>query len=151
MAIAQNINLTQDKEAARLETIADLKSKRITEWLSAREFDAHILFENPLYAALYREAQATRAGHANLMAKLDEFISIRRFSAASVLSPEGNQLWHTPDASGLSAQLRAALKDAKAAASPGSALIWMSRVKPASTLSPRSPWQATNRLSSCCR
>lgn len=113
MAIAQNINLTQDKEAARLETIADLKSKRITEWLSAREFDAHILFENPLYAALYREAQATRAGHANLMTKLDEFISIRRFSAASVLSPEGNLLWHTPDASGLSAQLRAALKDAK--------------------------------------
>jgi hypothetical protein len=113
MAIAQNINLTQDKEAARLETIADLKSKRITEWLSAREFDAHILFENPLYAVLYREAQATRAGHANLMTKLDEFISIRRFSAASVLSPEGNLLWHTPDAGGLSAQLRTALKDAK--------------------------------------
>ena len=57
MAIAQNINLTQDKEATRLETVADLKGKRITEWLNSREFDAHILLENPLYGALYREAQ----------------------------------------------------------------------------------------------
>ncbi|ENC6657815.1 PAS domain S-box protein [Aeromonas hydrophila] len=105
MAIAQNINLTQDREATRLETIADLKSKRITEWLNSREFDAHILLENPQYAALYREAQTSRTGHANLMARLDEFLSIRRFNAATVFAPGGEVLWQTQGASGLSREL----------------------------------------------
>ncbi|MGL6462347.1 PAS domain-containing protein [Aeromonas hydrophila] len=105
MAIAQNINLTQDREATRLETIADLKSKRITEWLNSREFDAHILLENPQYAALYREAQTSRTGHANLMDRLDEFLSIRRFNAATVFAPGGEMLWQTQGASGLSREL----------------------------------------------
>lgn len=114
MAIAQNINLTQDKEATRLETIADLKGKRITEWLNSREFDAHILLENPLYGALYREAQTSQAGQADLMARLDEFLSIRRFSAATVLAPGGEVLWQTQGASGLNSALRNALASVSA-------------------------------------
>ncbi|MGY3896148.1 PAS domain-containing protein [Aeromonas enterica] len=116
MAIAQNIGLTQDKEVARIEAIADLKSKQITEWLNAREHDARLLQESPLYANLYRQGQATHESEAHepLMTRLAEFISIRGFSAATVFSPTGTVLWQTPGASGLSPPLRDAFAQVEA-------------------------------------
>ncbi|HEH9403109.1 TPA: PAS domain S-box protein [Aeromonas bestiarum] len=111
MAIAQSLGHTQDKEIARIEAIADLKSKQITEWLNARERDARLLIESPLYANLYRQGQVAHPadGHTPLMTRLAEFISIRGFSAATVFSPAGTALWQTPGASGLGAPLREAL------------------------------------------
>ncbi|WP_447829661.1 PAS domain-containing protein [Aeromonas salmonicida] len=111
MAIAQSLSHTQDKEIARIEAIADLKSKQITEWLNARERDARQLIESPLYADLYRQGQVTQLAqaHAPLMTRLAEFISIRGFSAATVFSPAGTALGQTPGASGLGTQLREAL------------------------------------------
>ncbi|MDM5140571.1 PAS domain S-box protein [Aeromonas bestiarum] len=111
MAIAQSLGHTQDKEIARIEAIADLKSKQITEWLNARERDARLLIESPLYANLYRQGQVAHPadGHTPLMTRLAEFISIRGFSAATVFSPTGTALWQTPGASGLGAPLREAL------------------------------------------
>lgn len=115
MAIAQSLSHTQDKEVARLEAIADLKSKRISEWLNAREGDARLLIESPLYANLYRQGQGAHQAdeHTPLMTRLTEFISIRRFSAATVFSPTGTALWQTPGASGLGAPLREALAQAE--------------------------------------
>ena len=60
MAIAQNIGLTRDKEVARLETIADLKSRRITEWLGNREQDLRQILDNPSYGALSLSGQRGR-------------------------------------------------------------------------------------------
>ncbi|MGX5834945.1 PAS domain-containing protein [Aeromonas piscicola] len=115
MAIAQSLGHTQDKEIARIEAIADLKSKQITEWLNARERDARLLIEKPLYANLYRQGQVTHQAdaHPPLMTRLAEFISIRGFSAATVFSPTGTALWQTPGASGLGAPLREALAHAE--------------------------------------
>ncbi|MFC5837043.1 PAS domain-containing protein [Aeromonas bestiarum] len=116
MAIAQSLGHTQDKEVARIEAIADLKSKQITEWLNARERDARLLIESPLYANLYRQGQVAHPadGHTPLMTRLAEFISIRGFSAATVFSPAGTALWQTPGASGLGTPLREALAQVEA-------------------------------------
>ncbi|MDM5072099.1 MULTISPECIES: PAS domain-containing protein [Aeromonas] len=116
MAIAQSLGHTQDKEIARIEAIADLKSKQITEWLNARERDARLLIESPLYANLYRQGQVAHPadGHTPLMTRLAEFISIRGFSAATVFSPAGTALWQTPGASGLGTPLREALAQVEA-------------------------------------
>ncbi|WP_429235910.1 PAS domain-containing protein [Aeromonas salmonicida] len=116
MAIAQSLSHTQDKEIARIEAIADLKSKQITEWLKARERDTHLLAENTLYTGLYRQRDDAPQsnGREQLMAQLAEFISIRGFSAATLFSPAGKTLWQTSGAGSLNSRLRHAFTKVEA-------------------------------------
>lgn len=111
MAIAQNIGHIQNKEAARLEAIADLKSQRITEWLNARQRNAMQLVDNPRYAALYGQGLTDNLSRGNepLITRLADFISLRGFSAATLLSPTGAILQQTPGAGGISAAQRDAI------------------------------------------
>ena len=111
MAIAQNIGLTRDKEVARLETIADLKSRRITEWLGNREQDLRQIIDNPRYGDLSPSAQRTKPSdeQAQRLTRLVEFISAEGFDGAALFDPTGQTLWQTPGASVMNATLRGAL------------------------------------------
>ena len=111
MAIAQNIGLTRDKEVARLETIADLKSRRITEWLGNREQDLRQIIDNPRYGDLSPSAQRTKPSdeQAQRLTRLVEFISAEGFDGAALFDPAGQTLWQTPGASVMNATLRGAL------------------------------------------
>ena len=111
MAIAQNIGLTRDKEVARLETIADLKSRRITEWLGNREQDLRQIIDNPRYGDLSPSAQRTKPSdeQAQRLTRLVEFISAEGFDGAALFDPAGQPLWQTPGAGIMNATLRDAL------------------------------------------
>ena len=111
MAIAQNIGLTRDKEVARLETIADLKSRRITEWLGNREQDLRQIIDNPRYGDLSPSAQRTTPSdeQAQRLTRLVEFISAEGFDGAALFDPTGQTLWQTPGAGVMNATLRGAL------------------------------------------
>ncbi|MFM5148725.1 PAS domain-containing protein [Aeromonas rivipollensis] len=111
MAIAQNIGLTRDKEVARLETIADLKSRRITEWLGNREQDLRQIIDNPRYGDLSPSAQRTTPSdeQAQRLTRLVEFISAEGFDGAALFDPAGKTLWQTPGAGIMNATLRDAL------------------------------------------
>ncbi|HCH55181.1 MAG TPA: diguanylate cyclase [Aeromonas sp.] len=111
MAIAQNIGLTRDKEVARLETIADLKSRRITEWLGNREQDLRQIIDNPRYGDLSSSAQRTKPSdeQAQRLTRLVEFISAEGFDGAALFDPAGKTLWQTPGAGIMNATLRDAL------------------------------------------
>ena len=111
MAIAQNIGLTRDKEVARLETIADLKSRRITEWLGNREQDLRQIIDNPRYGDLSPSAQRTTPSdeQAQRLTRLVEFISAEGFDGAALFDPAGQPLWQTPGAGIMNATLRDAL------------------------------------------
>ncbi|MFM5134150.1 PAS domain-containing protein [Aeromonas rivipollensis] len=111
MAIAQNIGLTRDKEVARLETIADLKSRRITEWLGNREQDLRQIIDNPRYGDLSPSAQRTKPSdeQAQRLTRLVEFISAEGFDGAALFDPAGKTLWQTPGAGIMNATLRDAL------------------------------------------
>ncbi|WP_429039203.1 PAS domain-containing protein [Aeromonas media] len=110
MAIAQNIGLTRDKEVARLETIADLKSRRITEWLGNREQDLRQIIGNSRDGALSpAEPQRPSDEQAQQLTHLVEFISGRGFDGAALFDPAGQALWQTPGAGIMNATLRDAL------------------------------------------
>ncbi len=111
MAIAQNIGLTRDKEVARLETIADLKSRRITEWLGNREQDLRQIIDNPRYGDLSPSRQRTKPSdeQAQRLTRLVEFISAEGFDGAALFDPAGQPLWQTPGAGVMNATLRGAL------------------------------------------
>ncbi len=111
MAIAQNIGLTRDKEVARLETIADLKSRRITEWLGNREQDLRQIIDNPRYGDLSPSRQRTKPSdeQAQRLTRLVEFISAEGFDGAALFDPAGQTLWQTPGAGVMNATLRGAL------------------------------------------
>ncbi|MFM5556923.1 PAS domain-containing protein [Aeromonas rivipollensis] len=111
MAIAQNIGLTRDKEVARLETIADLKSRRITEWLGNREQDLRQIIDNPRYGDLSPSRQRTKPSdeQAQRLTRLVEFISAEGFDGAALFDPAGKTLWQTPGAGIMNATLRDAL------------------------------------------
>ncbi|MDM5094665.1 PAS domain-containing protein [Aeromonas rivipollensis] len=111
MAIAQNIGLTRDKEVARLETIADLKSRRITEWLGNREQDLRQIIDNPRYGDLSPSAQRAKPSdeQTHRLMQLVEFISVQGFDGAALFDPAGQPLWQTPGAGVMNATLRGAL------------------------------------------
>ena len=113
MAIAQNLGQTRDKEVARIEAIADLKSTRITEWLENREQDARQLIENPLYTGPLSRADSP-AGRQQLQERLIEFVSLRGFDGATLFGPDQQRLLSTPLAGDMTPPLREALKGLEA-------------------------------------
>ncbi|MFM4803247.1 PAS domain-containing protein [Aeromonas bivalvium] len=111
MAMAQNIGLTRDKEVARLETIADLKSRRIAEWLGNREQDLRQIVGNSRDGAFSPPGPQARPSEEQTrrLSQLAEFISVRGFDGATLLDPAGHPLWQTPGAGAMNATLRGAL------------------------------------------
>lgn len=81
----------------RLQTIANLKSGQITDWLAERRREAEFIATSRLYPdwlRRWRKAGDAAAGE-ELQDRLRRFLSARGFSDASLLAPDGRMLWST--------------------------------------------------------
>ena len=87
-------------ENARLQAIADLKTRQIADWFRERQGDADFIHTSDFLAELYQRWQASGDIHSGeqLQARLEQFRKIRRFSAATLLSPQGIRLWSSDPA-----------------------------------------------------
>ncbi len=113
--IAHTVTQAQNKEAARLQAIADLKVRQITDWLRERRGDATFIQGSIFFAEQYRRWRETgdSASGAALQTRLDNFLRIYGFGAITLLDPEGQRLWNTADAPAeLIPELRAAAESA---------------------------------------
>jgi hypothetical protein len=85
----------KEAEVARLQVIADLKTRQIADWLGARQSDADFVQTSEFFAEHYRRRQESgdpRAGE-QLQTRLEQFILNRGFNAVTLLKPNGERLW----------------------------------------------------------
>jgi PAS domain S-box-containing protein len=82
-------------EVARLQTIADLKTRQISDWLAERDSDAALIMSSQHYADSYRQWQK----HGNpsrgdvLTENLEKFMAGSGFCASQIFDGQGNRLW----------------------------------------------------------
>jgi PAS domain S-box-containing protein len=108
----------------RLQTIANLKSGQIGDWLAERHREAVFIATSRYYPDLFLRWQkgSDAAAGQELQDRLRHFLSARGFSDASLLAPDGRIIWSTrrqeqPPSAALQAALRAALGARQAARS----------------------------------
>jgi PAS domain S-box-containing protein len=84
-------------EVKQLQTIAELKTRQIADWLAERHREAEFVATSSYYALQYRRWQTDRDGAAGqeLQARLRKFLHARGFSHVSLLDPAGRLLWST--------------------------------------------------------
>ncbi|QPK65178.1 PAS domain S-box protein [Methylomonas sp. LL1] len=85
----------KSREIARLQAIAELKSRQIADWLSERHDDAEFIRANETLAEYYLNWQAsgdTDSGQ-RLQAHLEKYRKIQGFHAVTLLDPNGDKLW----------------------------------------------------------
>lgn len=105
----------QERETARLQTIADLKARQIADWLKERQDDAEFLQSNAYLAEQYLRWRAGEpANGEHLKASLEQFRQSRGFAAVTLLDPDGRRLWGGTDAPRAAAPpLTAATREAR--------------------------------------
>jgi cytochrome b561 len=87
----------RDKEVARLQAIADLKTRQIADWLNERSKDAEYLRHDPYFAENYRQWRDLGMAPARerLQQRLMDYVRGHEFSAATLLDPAGHPLFRT--------------------------------------------------------
>jgi len=100
----------------RLQTIANLKSGQIGDWLGERRREAVFIATSSYYPDLFQRWRKDRdaAAGQELQDRLRRFLSARGFSDVSLLAPDGRVLWSThtreyPPSAALLAAVRVAL------------------------------------------
>lgn len=83
------------KEVARLQTIADLKTRQIADWLKERRGDAHFVQTSQFFAENYRRWRYDGdAAALNLLKmRLEQFARFRGFASVTLLDAQGTRLW----------------------------------------------------------
>lgn len=98
--IAHTFTSQRDKEVSRLQAIADLKARQISDWLAERRGDAEFAQSSQFFADNYRrwrEAGELAAG-GKLKARLEQLRQNRGFAAVSLLDGQGELLWGSTQA-----------------------------------------------------
>ena len=95
--IAYTLIRHKDKQVARLQAIADLKTQQIAEWLGERYSDARFVHANRFWGALYsRWHEDGAAASGDLLRKrLRQFRKYNFFQSALVLDNHAGFLWST--------------------------------------------------------
>jgi PAS domain S-box-containing protein len=85
----------RDKEMARLQAIADLKTRQIADWLKERQGDAEFVQTSQFFAENYRRWREAGdlAGRDRLQAQLEQLRQNRGFTAVLLLDHRGERLW----------------------------------------------------------
>lgn len=95
LSVSSTLRQTEEKEVARLQTIADLKAQQISNWLKERLGDAEFVQNSEFVADFYRNrlagGNATR--EEQLLRRLNQFSDSRGFSSILLLAPDGRLLW----------------------------------------------------------
>lgn len=94
-AIGHSFSQHREAEVARLQAIADLKARQITDWLKERRGDAEFVQTSPFFATNYRRWRETGdlAGRDLLQARLEQLRRSRGFAAVLLLDERGERLW----------------------------------------------------------
>ena len=105
----------KNEAVGRLQTIAELKTLQITDWLRERQGDANFIQSNDYLADLYRHGQKSGDLHGGeqLQIKLEQLRRSWGLDAVMLLDTEGNVLWGSAQAPHtLAPPLQAAIKSA---------------------------------------
>ncbi|MDP2823001.1 MAG: PAS domain S-box protein [Sulfuritalea sp.] len=96
-AAAINSRMAQQREteAARMQSIADLKTRQIADWLQERQADAKFLTGNRAVTEGYRRwrERGDSAGRADLVGALEQFRAGKGYAQAMLLDERGQPLW----------------------------------------------------------
>ena len=108
--IVGTATLQRDKEAARLEAIAELKTRQIGDWLQERQGDAGFVRGSAISLAHYHawRDKGDLARRDRLQERLGELCRRPACSAILILDERGERLWGSPRAS---AAISPALRD----------------------------------------
>lgn len=91
-----NIFIDRKKEQiARLQTIAELKSRQIADWLSERQHDADLIQSSDFLAEQYRDWQKSSDLHSRerLQIRLEQLLKNREVDTVMLLNPRAEKLW----------------------------------------------------------
>ena len=116
-AIKLTFQQQRDTEVARLQAIADLKARQITDWLQERLGDAEYARNSPFLAESYRRWREAGdlAGRDVLQARLEDLRQNPGFSAVMLLDEQGERLWGSAQASpDIAPAVRAGVRQAAA-------------------------------------
>lgn len=82
-------------EVARLQAIAEMKTRQINDWLRERQGDADFVKTSDFFAEQYRSWQESDDLHSGerLQKRLEQYRQNREFSAVMLLNPKGEKLW----------------------------------------------------------
>lgn len=101
VAIHRFIGQQEETEAARLQAIADLKTRQIADWLTEREGDTKYLRGSLFFADLYDRGWRSGRDETNrerLRTRLEEYSVNNGFAAVMLLDPRGERLWGSSQA-----------------------------------------------------
>jgi PAS domain S-box-containing protein len=104
----------RDKEVERLQTIAELKSQQIGNWLQERHSDGELLRGSPSVARQYQlwRDQGEAANGGQLPVVLEQFRQRSKTDALLLLDHQGKLLWNSGSSAGLTPALQLAVRQA---------------------------------------
>ncbi|TAN65311.1 MAG: PAS domain S-box protein [Methylobacter sp.] len=94
------INIFTDRkkeQITRLQTIAELKSRQIADWLSERQHDADLIQSSDFLAEQYRDWQKSSDLHnpERLQIRLEQLLKNQEADAVILLNPRAEKLWES--------------------------------------------------------
>jgi PAS domain S-box-containing protein len=94
-AINYDFSHQRETEAARLHTIADLKSRQIGDWLAERQGDARLLRSSRDLAEYYRRwrERGDSAARGHLLNRLEQLGAGKGYQSVLLLDEQGEPLW----------------------------------------------------------
>jgi hemerythrin-like metal-binding protein/PAS domain S-box-containing protein len=100
VAITYDISRHRKVEAMRLQTIADLKTRQVSDWLKDRQADVDYLRTDLTLARHYSRwsRHGDSAGRDQLRAHLEHFRASMGYQHAQLLDPNGVRLWDSAGA-----------------------------------------------------
>ncbi|HJW25631.1 MAG TPA: PAS domain S-box protein [Rhodocyclaceae bacterium] len=95
IAIDSTVDTQEGKELARLQAIADLKARQLTDWLEERYGEARFLRDSQYWGGIWRHwrQDGSTASRDLLLHRLDEFRSQDGFRDVILLDEDGSPLW----------------------------------------------------------
>ncbi|MBI2276806.1 MAG: PAS domain S-box protein [Dechloromonas sp.] len=115
IGVTTTVTQQQEKEVARLQTIADLKAQQVSNWLKERRGDAEFVQSSAFFAGQYQRWRNTgdMPTAKQLHDRLEQFRQSRGFAAVIMLDHDGKVLWESTDKPAkVSADLRQAAQRA---------------------------------------
>lgn len=96
-SLTLTIEQHKQEEFRRLQTLADLKTRQITDWISERRDDAAFIQTSEFFLELYQRWQAAgdQTSGVRLQMRLEQFRKSHGIWAVSLLNPQGEPVWHS--------------------------------------------------------
>ena len=91
--IGERLDRQKQIEIARLQVVADLKTRQIVDWLRERQDDARFMQTSTLFADCYRRWRDTGTDREMLQAQLAEFGKSHGLAGTLLLDERGETLW----------------------------------------------------------